>query len=134
MTSSGEDTGAAEVADLERAWMEAVRARDMEVLERLLGPEFTLTTGRPGAEVRGREEWLAITRDEYVVERFAFEEMDVHVHGDGAFVRSRYSQVARMGDADRTQAFLMTDVWFRRDGAWQAVSRHVSPLPAAQPG
>jgi hypothetical protein len=28
------------------------------------------------------------------------------------------------------QSFLMTDVWVRRDGHWQAVTRHVSPLPA----
>jgi ketosteroid isomerase-like protein len=63
-----------------------------------------------------------------VVDEFAFDELDVHLHGDAAFVRSRYRQRGRMDEQDRTQTFLMTDVFFRRDGRWQAVTRHVSPL------
>jgi hypothetical protein len=35
-----------EFADLEKRWAEAVRDRDIRFLERLLAPEFTLTTGR----------------------------------------------------------------------------------------
>ena len=42
--------------------------------------------------------------------------------------QSRYSQRGRMEDMQRNQAFLMTDVWVRRNGEWQAVSRHISPL------
>ena len=118
-----------ELARLEHVWMEAVRARDLPALEPLLGAEFTLTTGRPGAEVRSRAEYLEVTRDHYVLEEFCFDDLVVHVHGDAAVVRSRYRQVGRMGEEDRTQPFLMTDVWFRRDGRWQAVARHVSPLP-----
>jgi catechol 2,3-dioxygenase-like lactoylglutathione lyase family enzyme/ketosteroid isomerase-like protein len=117
-----------ELARLERAWLEAVQRRDLPALERLLGEEFTLTTGRPGAEVRTRTEYLEVTRDAYVVESFAFDELETHVHADAAVVRSRYRQRGRMGAEDRTQSFLMTDVWFRRDGRWQAVARHLSPL------
>jgi len=108
--------------------MEAVRERDVETLESLLAPEFTLTTGRPGAEVRARDEYLEITRASYLIESFAFDELTVLAEDDAALVRSRYRQVGRMGEEDRTQTFLMTDTWFRRDG-WQAVARHVSPLP-----
>ena len=114
--------------------MEAVRARDRATLERLLAAEFTLTTGRPGAEVRSRSEYLAVTEEHYVVESFSFDELDVLVHGEGAVVRSRYRQVGRMGEQDRSQPFLMTDVWFRRDGRWQAVARHVTPLPGGALG
>ena len=100
----------------------------MPYLERLLGHEFTLTTGRPGAEVLSQQEWLDITRDRYSVETFAFEDFAIHVYGDVAVVRSRYSQQGRMDDQDRTQAYLMTDLWVRREGRWQAVTRHISPL------
>jgi ketosteroid isomerase-like protein len=116
------------LTQLEHDWMNAVKERDVERLDRLLGEEFTLTTGRPGNEVRSRQEYLAITRDRYSIEAFEFENLDVHVYGHVALVRSRYRQTASMDGHDRSQAFLMTDVFVRRGGRWQAVTRHVSPL------
>ena len=113
---------------LENEFAEAVRRRDMEFLERTLGEEFTLTTGRPGAEIRGRQEWLDVTRESYVVEEFEIEPLAVHVYGEAAVVRSRYRQRGRMRDRDRSGAYLMTDVWARRGDRWQLVTRHISPL------
>jgi len=118
--------------ELEHAWMEAVRTRDLDTLEALLAPEFTLTTGRPGDEIRGRAEYLAVTRDQYVAESFAFDEIVVLERGEAAVVRSRLRQVGRMGAENRTQPFFMTDVWFSRDGRWEVVSRHLSPLPPTE--
>jgi len=117
-----------EIEQLESRFMEAVRDRDMDALELLLGERFTLTTGRPGAEVRDRDEWLEITRSSYVIDSFAFEWLEVARYGDAAVARSRYRQRARMGDDDRTQPFLMTDVWVRSDGSWRIVTRHITPL------
>ena len=110
--------------------MEAVRDRELDWLELHVGAEFTLTTGRAGAPVRGREEWLAITRDRYVIEEFAFDELDVIDLGPAGVVRSRYRQHGSMDGDDRTQTFLMTDVWAERGGRPQLVTRHVSPLSA----
>jgi len=123
---------ARQIERLEQRWMEAVRDRDMAFLEELLGEEFTLTTGRPVAPVRGREEWLAVTRDRYVIEEFEFERLEVLPYGHVAVARSRYRQTASMDGEDRTQAFLMTDVFVRRKGGWRAVTRHVSPLSAGE--
>ncbi len=117
-----------ELIRLQHEWAAAVQRRDMDFLERLLGEEFTLTTGRKGVEVRTRQEWLDITRDRYEVDSWEYEEMDVRVYGDAAVVRSRYRQTGRMDGADRALTYLMTDVWVRRDGRWQAVTRHISPL------
>ena len=108
--------------------MDAVRRRDIDALERLLAPGFTLTTGRPGAEVRSRGEYLRSTREEYVVDDFEFEELAVDDYGDAAVVHSRYRQDGRLGSTDRSQPFRMTDVWVRRGGRWQAVARHATPL------
>jgi ketosteroid isomerase-like protein len=110
----------------------AVAARDVETLERLLGPEFRLTTGRPGNEVRGRAEYLEITATRYAIDEFAFEELEViELGADAALVRSRYAQRGSMDGADRSQPFLMTDVWARRPAGWQLVTRHASPLAAS---
>jgi ketosteroid isomerase-like protein len=118
-------------ADLEALsvrFMEAVRDRELEWLEEHLGAAFTLTTARAGAPARGRDEWLAITAERYVIEKFAFDEIEVLGYGTVGVVRSRYRQRGTMDGADRTQTFLMTDVWVERDGRWQLVTRHVSPL------
>ena len=118
-----------EIADVEERWQRAVRDRDLPVLEALLAPEFTLTTGRPGAPVRTREAYLRITATEYVIRDFAFESLEVVALGpDGALARSRYRQTGSMAGEDRSQAFLMTDVFARRAGRWVAVARHASAL------
>ena len=118
-----------EIEALERELQSAVAARDLEALEGLLGQEFTLTTGRPGHEVRGRAEYLEVTATRYVIEDFRFDELEVIELGSGAaLVRSRYVQRGAMDGADRSQPFLMTDVWAHRPIGWQLVSRHVSPL------
>ena len=120
------------IAALTRELQAAVAARDVQALERLLGPEFTLTTGRPGNEVRGRAEYLEITAKRYAIDEFAFEELEVlELGADAAVVRSRYVQRGSMDGADRSQPFLMTDVWARRPAGWQLVTRHVSPLAAS---
>lgn len=109
-------------------WAEAVRDRDVDFLERFLAPEFTLTTGRPGAEIRGRDEYIEITRDRYAVESFEFEWIEVRTYGGAALVRSRYRQQGSMDGADRSQDFLMTDMLATGPDGWRAIARHVSPL------
>ena len=117
---------------LQHEWMEAVKRRDIPFLEQLLGPEFSLITGRPGIETRTRQQYLDVTRDHYTLESFEYVELEVHAYGGFGFARSRYSQRGWMDDKKRDQAFLMTDVWVRRNGRWQAVSRHISPLDSAR--
>jgi hypothetical protein len=118
-----------EVVALETAFQAAVRDRDVETLDRLLAPEFTLTTGRAGAPVRTRAEYLEVTARSYVVEEFAFEALDVVGLGErAALVRSRYRQRGSMDGGDRTGVFLLTDVWAERDGRPLLVARHSSAL------
>lgn len=123
----------AEVVRLEHVFQAAVRDRDVEVLEALLSPGFTLTTGRAAAPVRTRAEYLEITAAGYRIEEFRFEELDVVELGDGAgaVVRSRYRQTGSMDGADRSGVFLLTDVWTEQaDGRAQLVTRHSSALSA----
>ncbi len=86
-----------DIIELEYEVMRAVQARDMDALERLVGDGFTLTTGRPGKEVRSREEWMRVTELEYVIDDYKFEELTVQPYEGCAIVRSRYRQEARMG-------------------------------------
>ena len=56
--------------------MEAVRDRELPFLEYHLAEEFTLTTGRAAAPVRGRAEWLQITASRYEIAEFAFDALE----------------------------------------------------------
>lgn len=121
---------------LERQFTQAIQDRDMEYLEEKLGENFTLTTGRPGAEVRSRQEWLDITRNRYHIRAFEFDWIHADIYGDygeAAVVRSRYRQEGMMDQQPRSSTYLMTDVWVRGEarsgkGGWQLVTRHISPL------
>ena len=117
-----------EAIALERRFQAAVAERDLDVLEELLAAEFTLTTGRAAAPVRTRADYLRITVETYVIEGWAFEELDVVPLGEAAVVRARYRQRGSMAGADRTGTFLLTDVWAIRDGGPQLVTRHSSAL------
>ena len=108
--------------------MDAVRARDMATLEALLGEDFTLTTGRPGAEVRSRAEWLRITETAYAIESFMFEEMNVQMYPGCAIARSRYKQSGSMDGQRRDTTFRMTDVWVGKPGDWRLQARHAQPI------
>jgi hypothetical protein len=117
-----------DLAALSEQFMEAVRDREVPFLEYHLGVEFTLTTGRAGAPVRGRDEWLLVTRSRYEIDEFSFESLDAFDYGEVALVRSRYRQTGSMDDDRRDGVYLMTDVWVEREGRPQLVTRHVSPI------
>jgi hypothetical protein len=108
--------------------MEAVRDREVPYLEYHLGEEFTLTTGRPGAPVRSRDEWLLVTKSRYEIEEFSFVSLDAYDYASAGLVRSRYRQAGSMDGERRDGVYLMTDVWVERDDRPQLVSRHISPI------
>lgn len=122
-----EEPAEAEIEELLRRWAQAVAEREMAFLEALLAPEFTLTTGRAEAPVRTREQYLAITRDDYEVDSWEFEDIVVQHYGRFAVARSRYRQSGRMAGAARDGAYLMTDAFVKQSGRWRAVARHISP-------
>jgi ribonuclease HI len=117
-----------EIGALLHRWAEAVEHREMAFLETLLAPEFTLTTGRPQTPVRTREQYLAVTRAEYEVDSWEFEEIVVQHYGRFAVARSRYRQTGRMGGDARDGTYLMTDAFVKQSGRWRAVARHITPL------
>jgi ketosteroid isomerase-like protein len=54
-------------------------------------------------------------------------ESDIQVYGDTAISNSRYRQKATYKEQAVSGVFYLTDVWVKRDGRWQVVTRHSSP-------
>lgn len=117
-----------DIIELEHEVIRAVQARDIDALERLLGDGFTLTTGRPGKEVRSREEWIRVSELEYVIDDYNFDELTVQRYDGCAIVRSRYRQQARMGHLPRNTVFRMTDVWVQTSDGWKLQARHAQSV------
>jgi ketosteroid isomerase-like protein len=118
----------AELASLQKEWMQAVEDRDMDRLEEIVAPGFRFTAIHLNPEPMSREQWMDAAREGYTIVSFAYESMDVDIHGDTAVVHSRYSQIASLHQTSLSNAFRLTDVWSRLDGKWRVVARHSSIL------
>jgi ketosteroid isomerase-like protein len=118
----------AELAELQKEWMQAVSDRNMDRLEEIVGAGFRFTAIHLNPEPMTRDQWMEAAREGYTIVSFAYESMDIDVFGDTAAVHSRYSQVASYHHTSLSNAFRLTDIWSRIDGRWQVVARHSSIL------
>jgi ketosteroid isomerase-like protein len=112
-----------ELVERSHELVRAVQAHDVERVERMLAREFTLL-GAAGE--LDREGLLEAAAGSYVIDEFAYEEIDPEVYGNTALVVSRYSQVAQLGGRDVSARMHVTDVWVRRNARWQIVRRHAT--------
>jgi ketosteroid isomerase-like protein len=128
---------AADEADLLRLqddWMQAWIHRDVEALERIIGPDFTLTSATSD-DLVGRQQWIEAATGGVQGKTFAYSDVVVRVYGDAAVIKSRATQSATIHGIDWSGDFLLTDVWVRLDGNWQVVARHSSrPVGVAAAG
>jgi ketosteroid isomerase-like protein len=126
--TAADDDDRAQLAQLQRDWMQAVEDRDMERLEEIVSPGFRFTAIHLNPEPMTRDQWMDAARQGYTIVSFAYESMDIDLFGDTAVVHSRYSQVASLNYTSLSNAFRLTDVWNRQDGRWRVVARHSSIL------
>lgn len=117
------DEAEQEIRDEQQRWMEAASRKDEPVLDEILGDEYVLISARLGFV--DREGWLAMGPD-YNIEEFEYVESDINVYGAAAASNSRYRQKATFKGQDLSAVFYLTDVWVKRDGRWQVVTRHSS--------
>lgn len=114
---------------LERTLMEAVAARDVDVVESLLHDDFRLVSSESSGPVTPKAQYLrGIAAPQVLtVESFEFRDLDVRALSEDVVVvttrldwRSVYHGLR--WDAD----FLMTDTWVEEGGSWRLVHRHSS--------
>src|SRR3954449_8673327 len=110
---------------LERTWMAAVQQQDTTFLEQLLDARFVCTAWSSTGELTAREEYLTAVR---AAEFGCCDVTTDHVEelGDTAIVRCRLQCECMVEERPWSALFLVTDVWQRSGGNWQAVSRHAS--------
>lgn len=114
-----------EILELQRKWMQAVMSHDATALQEILADDFTLTSVHSSGELIGKAEYIS-SFNKVKDSRFSFRDVIIRIYGEMAVVNSRFNQQYDGGHKDIAGDFLLTDVWVKRGGRWQAVSRHAS--------
>jgi ketosteroid isomerase-like protein len=114
-----------EIMELQHAWMKAVMDHDEATLQQILADDFTLTSVHSGGELVGKANYIA-SFGKVKNSRFSFRDVVIRIYGEMAVVNSRFHQQYAGDSKESAGEFLLTDVWVKRSGRWQAVSRHAS--------
>ena len=118
-----------ELEKLSWDWMNAWKAKDTVLLEKILAPDYRLLALINGDLVSiNRTRWLK-TVPMYVPKSFRYYDFDIRVYGNTAIVQSKFDQEATLNGQDRSGTFQLTDVWVKNKGGWQVVHRHSTLKP-----
>lgn len=123
------ETDCALIERLEREWTDALCRKDMKRLEALVHKDFILIgTRSTGPFMMNRQEWLdAIQRRD--VQDIGVNVMNATVLDDimiGTVQASwRLNYLGRVIE----DCVVLTDVWVKDGGEWQAIRRHSTPAP-----
>ena len=120
------------IEGLEHEWRDALCGKDMDRLRALVHPDFVLIgTRSTGPFMMEREEWLdAIQRRE--VDSIELQVRDATTLSDVMIgtihARWRIKYLGRFIE----DCVVLTDVWVKDKGQWQAIRRHSTPAPAGE--
>jgi len=117
----------AELTDLETAWAQAAFSNDSATLERIIAPEFVLTSAT--GEVRDRAAWLAARRTQHLGSA-TNSDIQVHSISDSLAIVTGIN-VTTTSDASGPQTInrdRFTDTWTRRPNGWHVVARQLTQL------
>lgn len=116
---------------LECEWCDALCSKDIARLRSLVHPDFKLIgTRQNGPFMMGRDEWLD------AIQRRDVDSIDLDIRDattfDNVTVATIYARwrIKYLGRVIE-DCVILTDVWVRDEGRWQALRRHSTPADAA---
>ena len=112
---------------LEQEWNDAVVARDVKALDRILADDFLLIW-IDGSISRKPAMLTGASARKVEIDPFRTEDVEVRLYGDVAILTGRFRQTVRLGEKSETNSFSYTDVYRREAGRWRAVSAHASRI------
>jgi hypothetical protein len=121
--SSDEQT----ITKMEQDWGVALVKRDMAVIDRLEAPEYMYSA--PDGSISNRvENDNDLKTGVVVIESFKLDDLKVRVFGDTAVAYGLETEKSTYKGKDTSGQYRFTDVFVRRNGAWQAVATHASKV------
>jgi ketosteroid isomerase-like protein len=124
---SDEDT----VARLEREVGEALARFDVEALRRFFADDF-IGINPMSLEITKADVLAQIGSADYEPESIVNEVRRVRVFGDVAVALAQGTAKGKYKGQRADMTFAYTRIWVRRDGTWQAVAAHASPIPTKE--
>ena len=116
---------AAELAQLERTWADAVIRQDTIALEALLATDYALVVSAAPDRVVSRARWLEQALGPYRVSSAQISGLAVRpVSEDVANVSLLLALEASVSNVSRSTTFFIVDVWRHYPGGWQVVTRY----------
>jgi ketosteroid isomerase-like protein len=116
------------VANLEREVGEALARCDVEALRRFFADDF-IGINPMSVEMTKAEVLAQMGSSDYEPESLVNEVLRVRIFGDVAVVTAHGTAKGKYRGQRADMDFVYTRIWIQRDGAWQAVAAHASPLP-----
>jgi ketosteroid isomerase-like protein len=119
-----------ELLKLERTWNEAIVRHDATAINLILAEDYVLTTPWGHQATREQELTNAQSSGDGSFELKGVEqgELSVRIYGGTAVVTSRFTIKGQARNQDVRSPFRQTDVFIRRNGRWQCVSRQATPI------
>ena len=124
------DAPCIDARELEYQWRDALIAKDVAILRRLIHPQFRLVGIRStGSVAVDLEQWIE------ALQRMDIASLEVRITECVALESTMVATVdaqwrVRYLGQLIDERVLLTDVWVREDGRWQVLRRHSSPVPA----
>ena len=116
-----------DVAQMEYDWGVAFEQRDFSTLDRMMADEYILTD--PLGHVRSKAETLAaLENNEVQFETTRSDDVNIRIHGDTAVVTGRSTFRGCYKGWSMAGQYQYTDVLVFRDGAWRAISSHITAV------
>ena len=124
------DAPCIDARELEYQWRDALIAKDVTSLRRLIHPQFRLVGVRStGSVAVNLEQWIE------ALKRMDIASLEVRITECVALESTMVATVdaqwrVRYLGQLIDERVLLTDVWVRENGRWQVLRRHSSPVPA----
>jgi ketosteroid isomerase-like protein len=123
------DTETGTVLAAERALQAAMRASDVEALERLLHPDL-LAVGPDGGTIDRAGDLAAHRSGRFSIAELVEEQVEVRMAGDTAVTFAVLRVAGTIDGADVSGRMRYTRTWVRDAGSWRVLAAHIAPAAA----
>ena len=121
---AGKQGGEQAVLKVEREWSDAAARGDAEALNRIVSNEYIDTTG--DGKINNKAQYVENAKAGAGIFAIQSSGQQVRVYGDTAVVTGQHTLNSTSGGP--SLAFRYTSVYVNREGRWQPVASHVSPI------
>ncbi|HEX5575281.1 MAG TPA: nuclear transport factor 2 family protein [Gemmatimonadales bacterium] len=117
-----------ELTRVEDEWERAAKSHDAAFFRRTMSDDFVGTT-LDG--VAGKNTLVRVNADTSVtVDSISRSDENIRVYGNGTVgvITGRFAEGGHVGNRRLGVEFRYTEVWVKRDGGWQVVAGHYTPV------